>query len=140
MAVGASGAVSEEVGHSEEAEHEGEEYREDYGSQEGEYEYPQQVEPPDAQAIDRQRAEEEGNREGAESEESCKEEAGPQEAQFAADVSWQRIDASGAAIDEEDIIDDGGDTPGGGDNGGDTPGGGDNNSGGENPGGGGGVS
>jgi len=36
-------------------------------------------------------------------------------AQFAADVSWQRVDASGAAIDEEDIIDDGGDTPGGGD-------------------------
>ena len=63
-------------------------------------------------------------------------------AQFAADVSWQRIDASGAAIDEEDIIDDGGDTPGGGDNpgGGDTPGGGDNNGGGDNPGGGGGVS
>ena len=58
-------------------------------------------------------------------------------AQFAADVSWQRIDASGAAIDEEDIIDDGSDTPGGGDNGGDTPGGGDNNGGGDNPGGGG---
>lgn len=45
-------------------------------------------------------------------------------AQFAADVSWQRVDASGAAIDEEDIVDDGGDTPtptpdpstGGGDN------------------------
>ena len=36
-------------------------------------------------------------------------------AQFAADVSWQRVDASGAAIDEDDIIDDGGDTPGGGD-------------------------
>ena len=36
-------------------------------------------------------------------------------AQFATDVSWQRVDASGAAIDEEDIIDDGGDTPGGGD-------------------------
>ena len=40
-------------------------------------------------------------------------------AQFAADVSWQRVDASGAAIDDEDIIDDG-DTPGG-DDGGDTP-------------------
>ena len=36
-------------------------------------------------------------------------------AQFAADVSWQRVDASGAAIDDDDIIDDGGDTPGGGD-------------------------
>ena len=32
-------------------------------------------------------------------------------AQFAADVSWQRVDASGAAIEEENIIDDGGDTP-----------------------------
>ena len=42
-------------------------------------------------------------------------------AQFAADVSWQRVDASGAAIDDDDIIDDGGDTPGGGDDGGDTP-------------------
>ena len=40
-------------------------------------------------------------------------------AQFAADVSWQRVDASGAAIDDEDIIDDG-DTSGG-DDGGDTP-------------------
>ena len=36
-------------------------------------------------------------------------------AKFAAEVSWQRVDASGAAIDEDDIIDDGGDTPGGGD-------------------------
>ena len=37
-------------------------------------------------------------------------------AQFAAEVSWQRVDASGAAIEEEDITD-GGDTPsGGGDN------------------------
>ena len=27
---------------------------------------------------------------------------------FAAEVSWQRVDASGAAIDDEDIIDDGG--------------------------------
>ena len=52
-------------------------------------------------------------------------------AQFAADVSWQRVDASGAAIDDDDIIDDGGDTPGGGDDGGGTnTGGGDNNSGG----------
>ena len=42
-------------------------------------------------------------------------------AKFAAEVSWQRVDASGAAIDDEDIIDDGGDTPGGGDDGGDTP-------------------
>ena len=33
-------------------------------------------------------------------------------AQFAAEVSWQRVDASGAAIDEENIVD-GGDTPGG---------------------------
>ena len=31
---------------------------------------------------------------------------------FAAEVSWQRVDASGAAIDEEDIVD-GDDTPGG---------------------------
>ena len=36
-------------------------------------------------------------------------------AQFAADVSWQRVDASGAVIEEEDIVDDGGDTPSGGD-------------------------
>ena len=36
---------------------------------------------------------------------------------FAAEVSWQRVDASGAAIDEEDIVD-GDDTPGG-DEGGD---------------------
>lgn len=41
--------------------------------------------------------------------------------QFAADVSWQRVDASGAAVEEEDITDGGTDTPGG-----DTPGGGDN--------------
>ena len=40
---------------------------------------------------------------------------------FAADVSWQRVDASGAAVEEEDITD-GGDNNGGG--------GGDNNSGG----------
>ena len=39
-------------------------------------------------------------------------------AQFAAEVSWQRVDASGAAIEEEDITD-GGDTPSGG--GGDNP-------------------
>ena len=32
-------------------------------------------------------------------------------AQFAADVSWQRVDASGAVIEEEDIVDDGGTTP-----------------------------
>ncbi len=64
-------------------------------------------------------------------------------AQFAAEVSWQRVDASGAAIEDEDITDDaenGGTTPSpspsGGDNGGGTgtvtPGGG-----GDNPGGGG---
>jgi hypothetical protein len=34
-------------------------------------------------------------------------------AQFAAEVSWQRVDASGAAVEEEDITD-GDDTPGGG--------------------------
>ena len=56
-------------------------------------------------------------------------------AQFAADVSWQRVDASGAAIEEEDIVDDGGTTPtnpdtpsdpgtGGGTGGGDNNGGG----------------
>ena len=66
-------------------------------------------------------------------------------AQFAAEVSWQRVDASGAAVEDEDITDGGsgtgsgggGDnngggtgtiTPGGGDNGGgDNGGGGDNN-------------
>ena len=37
-------------------------------------------------------------------------------AQFAAEVSWQRVDASGAAVDDDDIIDGGGD-----DEGGDTP-------------------
>ena len=47
-------------------------------------------------------------------------------AQFAAEVSWQRVDASGAAVEDEDITD-GEDTPGGG---GDTPGGGGNNNGG----------
>ena len=54
-------------------------------------------------------------------------------AQFAADVSWQRIDASGAAIDEEDIVDDGGTTPapsGGGS--GDNSGGGSGSGGGDN--------
>ena len=56
-------------------------------------------------------------------------------AQFAAEVSWQRVDASGAAIEEEDITEGGSDTPGGG---GDTPGGGGSGSGGgDNPGGGG---
>ena len=38
-------------------------------------------------------------------------------AQFAADVSWQRVDASGAAVEEEDITDNG-DTPGGDNSGG----------------------
>lgn len=38
-------------------------------------------------------------------------------AQFAAEVSWQRVDASGAAVEDEDITD-GGDTPGGGGGGG----------------------
>ena len=50
-------------------------------------------------------------------------------AQFAAQVSWQRVDASGAAIDDDDIVD-GGDNGGGSNNGGGTgsitPGGGDN--------------
>ena len=42
-------------------------------------------------------------------------------AQFAAEVSWQRVDASGAAVEEEDITDNG-DTPSGGsDDNGDTP-------------------
>ena len=50
--------------------------------------------------------------------------------QFANDVSWQRVDASGAAVEDEDITDNGGETPapsgdvtpvnpGGGDSGGD---------------------
>ena len=41
-------------------------------------------------------------------------------AQFAAEVSWQRVDASGAAIEEEDITDNGGGgtTPSGGGGGG----------------------
>ena len=55
---------------------------------------------------------------------------------FAADVSWQRVDASGAAVEEEDITD-GGDTPSGGSgdtpSGGDTPGGGGSGSGGSDP-------
>ena len=42
-------------------------------------------------------------------------------AQFGAEVSWQRVDASGNVVEDEDIVDDG-DTPGGGDEpGGDTP-------------------
>ena len=42
-------------------------------------------------------------------------------AQFAAEVSWQRVDASGAAVEEEDITDND-DTPSGGsDDNGDTP-------------------
>ena len=48
-------------------------------------------------------------------------------AQFAAEVSWQRVDASGAAVEEEDITDGGGEVPGG-----DVPGG-DNNGGGNDP-------
>ncbi|MBO4662121.1 MAG: hypothetical protein J5630_05420, partial [Bacteroidaceae bacterium] len=31
--------------------------------------------------------------------------------QFASEVSWQRVDASGAAVEEEDITDTGGETP-----------------------------
>ena len=54
-------------------------------------------------------------------------------AQFAAQVSWQRVDASGAAIDDDDIVDNG-DNGGGSNNGGGTgsitPGGGDNGGGG----------
>ncbi len=40
--------------------------------------------------------------------------------QFAAEVSWQRVDASGAVVEDDDITDNGGgsSTPGGGDNGG----------------------
>ncbi len=51
-------------------------------------------------------------------------------AQFAAEVSWQRVDASGAAVEDEDITDNGGEEPGGGETpnpgtggGGTTPGG-----------------
>lgn len=51
-------------------------------------------------------------------------------AQFAAEVSWQRVDASGAAIEDEDITDNG-ETPspsgGGGSNGGGSNGGGGGN-------------
>lgn len=59
-------------------------------------------------------------------------------AQFAADVSWQRVDASGATVEEEDIVDNGDDNGGGTTTpdtptGGDTPGGGDNNGGGGGP-------
>ena len=57
-------------------------------------------------------------------------------AQFAADVSWQRVDASGAAIEEEDIVDDGGTTPTNPDTPSD-PGTGGDNGGGDNNGGGG---
>ncbi|MBO6060321.1 MAG: hypothetical protein J6P67_09290 [Bacteroidaceae bacterium] len=55
--------------------------------------------------------------------------------QFASDVSWQRVDASGAAVEEEDITDNTGDNNGGGDNGGDNGGGdnGGNNGGGVTP-------
>ena len=42
-------------------------------------------------------------------------------AQFAAEVSWQRVDASGAAIEDEDITDDGGTTPAPSGGGGTTP-------------------
>ncbi len=44
-------------------------------------------------------------------------------AQFAAEVSWQRVDASGAIVEDEDITDDGGTTPAP-SGGGDTPSGG----------------
>ena len=44
-------------------------------------------------------------------------------AQFAAEVSWQRVDASGAVVEDDDITD-GGDTPGGSDNNGGGGGGG----------------
>lgn len=55
---------------------------------------------------------------------------------FAAEVSWQRVDASGAAIEDEDITDNGTTpSPSGGDN---TGGGGTNSGGGDNNGGGGG--
>ena len=62
-------------------------------------------------------------------------------AQFAAEVSWQRVDASGAAVEDEDITDGGSGTGGGGDNNGGgtgtiTPGGGGDNGGGDNGGGG----
>ena len=49
-------------------------------------------------------------------------------AQFAAEVSWQRVDASGAAVEDEDITDNG-ETPGGSDNGGGTNSGGGSGSG-----------
>jgi hypothetical protein len=42
-------------------------------------------------------------------------------AQFAAEVSWQRVDASGAAVEEEDITDNGDMPSGGSDDNGDTP-------------------
>lgn len=58
--------------------------------------------------------------------------------QFASDVSWQRVDASGAAVEEEDITDNTGDNNGGGttpdpDNGGGDDNGGNNGGGGVTP-------
>ena len=55
-------------------------------------------------------------------------------AQFAAEVSWQRVDASGAAVEEEDITDNGDDTPGGGGGGGGSSQGGGTSGGGTNSG------
>ena len=55
-------------------------------------------------------------------------------AQFAANVSWQRVDASGAAVEEEDITDPGDDTPGGGGGGGGSSQGGGTSGGGTNSG------
>jgi uncharacterized membrane protein YgcG len=55
-------------------------------------------------------------------------------AQFAANVSWQRVDASGAAVEEEDITDNGDDTPGGGGGGGGSSQGGGTSGGGTNSG------
>ena len=56
-------------------------------------------------------------------------------AQFAADVSWQRVDASGAVVEEEDITDKGTTpvTPDPGTGGNDNPGGGDTPGGGDDP-------
>jgi hypothetical protein len=42
-------------------------------------------------------------------------------AQFAAEVSWQRVDASGAVVEDDDITDDGGTTPAPSGGGGNTP-------------------
>ena len=55
-------------------------------------------------------------------------------AQFAANVSWQRVDASGAAVEEEDMTDNGDDTPGGGGGGGGSSQGGGTSGGGTNSG------